>query len=411
MKHIGLIAEYNPFHNGHQYQINKIKSLFPEKKLVVVMSGDYVQRGEPAIYNKYLRTRCALEAGADVVLELPSRYAASSAEHFAFAGVLSLASTGIVDTLCFGAENPDLSIFQRLASLFNDEPEDYRRLLKQYLKSGASYPKARELSASSCFQDKSVEVFLRQPNNILGIEYIRAIHACGLKLTPVIIERTGNGHHDLSTQQNFCSASALRQEIQTVDATKQSCPHLHRWIPPHADEILSSSPYAKPLFLSDFYPLLQYALWQENSYDKYDEVSSEISNRLSSLAGYPADIQTMIEYLSVKNLTQARIQRALLNILLKRRKSDMPWHREKTEIAYLRLLGFRSTASFLLKDIQENGEVPIINKVANARKILPVSANRQFEHDLRCSALYRQVFHNKYGILMPTEYEHSVIII
>lgn len=411
MKHIGLIAEYNPFHNGHQYQINKIKSLFPEKKLVIVMSGDYVQRGEPAIYNKYLRTRCVLTAGADIVLELPSRYAASSAEHFAFAGVLSLAATGIVDTLCFGAENTDLSMFQNLASLFNDEPEDYRTQLKNHLKSGMSYPKARGLSAAACLKDNSVEAFLKQPNNILGIEYIRAIHACNLNLTPVIIERTGNGHHDLSTQEDFCSASALRKEIRTFDSSKQSLPDLHRWIPPYADEILSSSPYAKPLFLSDFYSFLQYALWQENSYEKYFEVSDEISNRLSALTGYPTDIHAMTEYLSGRNLTKARIQRALLNILLKRLKSDMSEQREKGYIAYLRLLGFRSTAAPLLKSIQDNGEIPIINKVANARKILTTSVNRQFEQDIQCSFLYRQAFYNKYGILMPTEYEHSVIII
>ncbi|MDE5863784.1 MAG: nucleotidyltransferase family protein [Lachnospiraceae bacterium] len=408
MKHIGLIAEYNPFHNGHQYQINKIKSLFPEKKLVIVMSGDYVQRGEPAIFNKYLRAHCALAAGADIILELPSRYAAASAEHFAFAGVLSLAAIGIIDTLCFGAESTDLSMFQNLASLFNDEPEDYRTQLKTHLKSGISYPKARGLSAAACLKNDSVETFLKQPNNILGIEYIRAIHACGLNLTPVIIERIGNGHHDLSTQADFCSASALRQEIQTFDSSKQSQPDLHRWIPPYADEILSSSPYAKPLFLSDFYPFLQYALWQESSYDKYDEVSSEISNRLSALTAYPADMHAMTEYLSGRNLTKTRIQRALLNILLKRSKRDMSKQRE---VAYLRLLGFRSTASPLLKSIQDNGEIPIINKVANARKILSVSANRQFEHDIQCSFLYRQAFYNKYGILMPTEYEHSVIII
>lgn len=404
MKHIGLIAEYNPFHNGHQYQINQIKKQFPDKSILVIMSGDYVQRGEPAVYNKYLRTQCALYAGADIVIELPSLFATASAEHFASAGILSLAATGIVDTLCFGAENTSLEAFQTLASLFTEEPEYYQQLLKSQLKNGLSYPKARSLAAAAYLQDDSYTTLLKQPNNILGIEYLKAIKRYHVDIQPVVIKRTGRGYHDLSITSPLCSASALRRELSTKN------PNLQQFMPAGVYNILTNTTTAMPLFLSDLYPFLQYALWQESDYRNYYEVTDELSNRLLNIHRYPSDIDKFIKQLSSKNLTETRIQRVLLNILLKHSNTDMNTAKKNEYISYLRLLGFRNTASPLLKTMKKSCMVPVINKVANAQKLLAPKSYIQFKQEINSSTLYQQAFYNKYGISLPSEYEHSVII-
>lgn len=404
MKHIGIIAEYNPFHNGHQYQLKKVRKLFPKKDILIVMSGDYVQRGEPAIFNKYLRTQCALQSGADIVFELPALFATASAEYFATASVLALSATGAVDTLCFGAESENIKAFQKIAGLFAEEPKDYQQLLKQYLKNGLSYPKARSQAAAIYLQDDTCSDLLKQPNNILGIEYIKAIQKYHLNITPVIIKRKGSGYHDLSTKHPMCSASALRKMLADGNTD------LHQFVPGPAWTAIEESPYGKPLFLSDFYPFLQYALWHNTSYDKYFEITKDLSNRLHSIQAYPPDIESLIEQLSGKNTTRTHLQRAFLNLILNRRSQSMEAAKSNNYISYIRLLGFRNSSTALLREMKTSCTVPIINKVANARKILSESTYTLFENDLHCSTLYQQTFFNKYQIQLPSEYEHSVII-
>lgn len=402
MKHIGIIAEYNPFHNGHQYQFIKIKEQFPDKKIIVLMSGDYVQRGEPAVFNKYLRAQCALRCGADIVLELPSRSAAASAEYFASAGVSALYKTGLVDTLCFGAEHDDLPAFCSIAAVLLEEPDSYRNTLQEQLRHGISYPKARSAAVCSCLKDENISQLLKQPNNILAIEYVKAVKRHNIPITPHIIKRSGSGYHDLSTDIPFCSASAIRQLLTDSGADIQ------QHIPKEAYSLLSDSPYAKPLFLSDFYIFLQYILWKKDSYEDYAEMTKELSNRLAQITLYPAQIQDLIEELSGKHITGTRVRRALLNILLNRKSSetDLDMH----EVSYLRLLGFRQSAEPLLKEMKNTCRLPVINKVADAGKILSASAYKQFQADIKNSQLYHQAFYNKYAISMPSEYEHSVII-
>jgi len=422
MNNIGIIAEYNPFHNGHQYQIQKVKSLFPNQNILIMMSGDFVQRGEPAIYNKYIRTKCALYAGADIVFELPSIFAAASAEHFACAAVLSFAATGVIDTLCFGAENDNYALFNRIADLLINEPSDYQNLLRQHLKAGLSYPKARAMAAGQYLQDDDCEAFLRQPNNILGVEYIKAIRKYHLDIKPCIIKRQGSGYHDMSLDHPFSSATALRkllntpsQNCVTGDSTSSgSCllpPEISNYMPAACFKLLSESKYARPLFLSDFYGFLQYALWQHNSgYREYFEVTDEISNRLSRLQQYPAHIDELLDYLSGKNYTNTRIKRALLNILLQNTKEDMIKAKNAGYTPYLRILGLRRHASPVLREIKQYGTIPLINKTADANKILSSNCFYCFQKDIRVSTLYKQAFHNKYGYSMPSEYQQSVII-
>ena len=417
MKHIGIITEYNPFHNGHYYQLQLLKKNFPEKKLVIIMSGDFVQRGEPAIFNKYLRTKCALSGGADLIFELPSLFATASAEHFASAAVLALASTGIIDTLCFGAEHDHLSAFHNIAKLLLEEPLDYQVLLKKYLKTGLSFPKARAVSVAEYLQDNLYETILREPNNILGIEYIKAIHRYHLDLTPFIIKRTGNGYHDTALNTNLCSATALRKLIGNTLSSDNpldspfEIANLSYYMPARCYHVLTESEYFKPLFSSDFYSFLQYALWQnKNKYTDFFEVTTEMSNSLSELLQYPETPEYLLQLLSCKNYTASRIRRALLNIMLNHTKNDFQSAKNNGYISYLRILGFQKNSSFLLKEMKSKCNLPVINKVADAKKILHPSSYSYFEKELQTSMLYKQAFFNRYGFCIPSEYEQSVII-
>ncbi len=402
MKQIGVIAEYNPFHNGHQYQINSIKAQFPDRKIIVVMSGDYVQRGEPAIFHKYLRAKCALTCGADIIFELPAPFAYASAEYFATAALSALYETGQVDTLCCGAEDNEPAVFSEIADLLLDEPESYRIVLKKQLKDGLSYPKARSKALAACLCDNQIIELLNHPNNILAIEYIKAVKKYKFPIDICIIKRQGAGYYDGNPDKPMCSAFAIRKMLAKGNTD------LHSVIPEKAVRQLENSPHAKPLFWEDFYPFLQYAIWDNSSYAHYFEMSASLSNRLKHFDLLPADLAQLNTALSGRHITNTRLNRTLLNLLLK--EPSISDSGQARFIPYLRLLGFKESAGFLLKEMKNTCRLPIINKVADAEYLLSEAGRERFQKDIQNNRLYRQVFYNKYGIPLPTEYEQTVII-
>lgn len=414
---IGLIAEYNPFHNGHYYQINSIRKLFPDKKILVIMSGDFVQRGEPAIFNKYLRAKCALVSGADILFELPPLFSTSSAEYFARAAVLSLARTNVIDTLCFGAENDELEIFKKIAQLLLEEPTSYKNSLKENLKNGYSFPKARANAIAQYFNHNKYTDFLSKPNNILGIEYIKTIYKYNLPIKPYIIKRKGSDYHQTSLTNTLSSALAIRNYLyQETHNTLNNSDSKHtltrNTMPKTCYNEIKKHEYNQPLFIDDFYPFIKYALWQENdSFEHYFEVTKELSNTLINMQNFPINCSELISELSNKNYTHTRIKRALFNILFKNTKENMATLEENNLISYLRLLGFKASSSNILKEINQESTLPMVNKVAHAKKMLNQQAYSYFKNDLKISQLYKQIYANKYQINMPTEYEQSVIII
>ena len=210
MKIVGLITEYNPFHNGHLYHIKESLRVTGADAAVVVMSGDYVQRGTPAIMPKRIRAEMALMCGAGAVFELPVCYATGSAELFALGAVSLLESLGIVDSICFGSECDDLPSMEQLAELLLEEPEAYQILLKDYLKQGMSFPRARQEAILSYTEDPRFAEILRNPNNILGIEYLKAIKKIGSRMEPYTIARRGAQYHDEELDSDYSSATAIR---------------------------------------------------------------------------------------------------------------------------------------------------------------------------------------------------------
>ena len=235
MKIVGLIAEYNPFHNGHEYHIQKAKEVTGADTVIVVMSGNFVQRGAPAIMPKHLRAKVALKSGASLVLELPVCFATGSAEYFAQGAVALLDSLGCVDALCFGSECGDIQPLTRIAEVLSDEPEEYRALLRASLKEGLPFPSARERALQDYLHDPALSRILASPNNTLGVEYIKALIRQDSTIRPYTILRKDSRYHadTLEPAGNFSSATAIRRlllfsgsSLRTVEDTPYDEPKL-----------------------------------------------------------------------------------------------------------------------------------------------------------------------------------------
>lgn len=401
MGHIGIIAEYNPFHNGHQYQINEIKKSFPDKKIVVIMSGNYVQRGEPAIFNKWLRTSMALSCGADLVIELPTMFSCASAEYFSRGAIITLAKTGIIDTLCFGSECEELSLLAHIAQILTDEPSIYRQTLLKELKNGHSYPVSRAMALQTFFPKKDILTILKKPNNILAIEYLKTILQFQIPIKPYLVKRSHDNYHSLDMSESICSASALRNGIKDRKV-------ISAYIPYNAYETYIDNPFNQPLFLQDLFPWMQYSLLEKKNHLRdYQDITKDIANRINNIEIMPNHVNDLISILSNKSLTQTRMKRCLLHTLLDMKQCDIPKCMEDYS-PYVRLLGF-NVHSTLPKELKDNCTIPIITKTANANKLLSHKQLAYFERQLQMDQLYCQAYMNKYDKILPNDYRQSVI--
>lgn len=382
MNVVGIIAEFNPFHEGHTYLIQKAKEETGSDLAVVIMNGDFVQRGEPAIFDKYKRTEAALKGGADMVLELPLRFGVSSAGDFALGGVMALSALGFVTHLAFGSECGELPPFLETSTILLKESGEFRQILSRCLRDGLSYPKARAHALEATAQ-VSPE-FLAQPNNILGIEYCLALKKLSSSLIPVTVARKGMGYHEIDNPDGerenvYPSATALRQ-------------HIHTENPPH-------------LTLEDFDSVIGYALLENSSLTKYKDISPDLAGRIQGLLPDVCSTEELITRCQTRAFTTGRIQRALIQCLL---------HVENTEpvMPYLRLLGLvdkkNGTGSLLS---QVPGSCQILSRLAADTKNLDPQALTLLRQDLLASDLYRQTWCRKYHVHLPGEYQHSPIVV
>lgn len=244
----GIIAEYNPFHNGHLYQLEKARNDTNADYLIVVMSGDFVQRGAPALIDKYTRAKMALENGADLVLELPVLWSTASAEYFAGAGIALLDRIGVTSAVCFGCETPDQAALLSLARFLAEEPSAYRSALNDALKKGMSYPAARAFAVQTSLSaplsgDPSIlasvtpelaETILASPNNILGLEYCKALFRRNSQIRPVPIARIGSGYHANNLDTSFASATGIRSYLNGLADFYSDLSALDAWMPKSA---------------------------------------------------------------------------------------------------------------------------------------------------------------------------------
>lgn len=404
MKTAGIIVEYNPLHNGHAWQLQKVKeTLGKDTAIVVVMSGPFTQRGEPAVLDKWTRARMALACGASLVLELPVPYATASAERFAFGGVQVLAATGITKTLVFGSEHGALPDLMDLASLLATETPAFKTALQGYLETGLSFAAARQLAVAAQLGDNQKAALLKSSNNILGIEYLKAILRLPAKkrLEPITFQRQGQGYLDPSPASHFASATAIRQVIASGrDNPAFLLQHLAHAMPPEALGILleAVAQHTGLVLHEDLaVPLLALLRTRkpEDLYP-YPGMGEGLAQRLHEFARRPEGqdngenrLSQLVESAMSRRLPRTRVQRALLNLLLNLTASDLEQFDAAGGPAYIRVLGFDKSGRYLLKLMRQKASLPLITRGSDFHEHLnDLNLQRQAQFDLAGTDLW-----------------------
>ena len=418
MKVAAIIAEYNPFHNGHKFHIEKTKELTGADYVIAIISGNYVQRGTPAIIDKYSRTEMALSCGVDLVIELPTCYATASAEYFAYGAVSILNQLGIVDYLCFGSECDDIETLHYIAKIFISNPPEFSKLLNSYLKKGNSFPKARHLALNDYLGkvDDNIDLdklnsVLASPNNILGIEYIKALLKLNSSIKPITILRQGEGYNsdNLPEDNEFSSASGIRNEITHSGL---GIDKLNKYMPSCCYDLFKENyKVTFPIHLDDFSQFAYFALQRENkvSLTNYVDIDQNIANKIINSRDNLNDLGYFIGSLKSKDITYSRLSRGILHIILGIKDSHMNMFINETP-EYARILGFRENSSELIKKIKKASNLSIITKLSLGQKKLSISGRNMLELDINSAHLYNKVVFWKYQTEISNEYKHGVII-
>ncbi|MEG0075141.1 MAG: nucleotidyltransferase [Eubacterium sp.] len=394
MQTLAIIAEYNPFHKGHAYHIQQSKKMIQPDCVFALMSGSVVQRGSFALVNKWLRTETALCSGVDLVCELPYAYAAQSAEYFADGALKILNHIGCCDALSFGSESGDLPLMQTCAEILNNETKAFKTELKIALNFGFSFPKARQLALSKLYDEKTAAC-LREPNNILGIEYLKALLRSKSTITPITIPRHGSGYHDEKTKKkSFASATALRQALKNKGADSFLNEQL-----PYPPELLLNELNNHNIRSNENYTLaIRNALMLKNpdTLTCYPYVSEGLEFKLKKALEYEGDVQAIINHLISKRMPESRIRRILMNLILDFKKEDLNRFNDREFIPYLRVLGFNKKGQCLLKKIKATSDMPIItNTGPNLNRLTP-DQKALFDFDVRATDLFNLYNEKKY---------------
>ena len=403
MKAVGLVTEYNPFHNGHLYHLNKAMELTGADISVAVMSGDFVQRGELAVLDKYTRASMALNSGVNLVVELPVNYAVSSAESFA-AGALKVLDYIKADSIAFGSESGNIERLSKLAHILCDNEDTLYKEISKYTANGISYAAARQKVVEK-LTDKDTAAMLTSSNNILAVEYLKAIIKNNYAIKPYTIKRQGDSYNDTDIMSDYASATALRGNLKADNISK--------YIPVKAGLILSSNTnYIYPDDITEalFTRLLDILF--ASSYDKnvfienvmkYPDVNKEIAGRLYKSAmdmitrtvphgagskdNEAFSFGSLCEHIKTKEVPLSRIKRALVRITLGLDKKHMEKYSNEP---YIRVLGFDKKGQEYLSNIRKTVEVPLITKTADYKEILL--------DDIHAANIYNMIVAGKYGV-------------
>ena len=407
-----VIAEYNPFHNGHAYQLKEIRRQTGADLILVMMSGDFVQRGAPSCVDKYARCRMALAAGADMVCELPVYGAIGSAEIFAESAVSLLNRLGCIDYLCFGAETIAPSLFDAIIPILSDEPDEYKAFLQAGLKTGMNFPAARSRALCSILGDAQCSDILNQPNNILAIEYMKALYKSGSSIRPFPIRRSGAGYHSTDTDVGFCSATAIRRQLSKNLFSPETVIRALD-VPDTSKAILQDYLADYPVLTrNDFSDILAaHLLDTRTSLTDYTDITPDLANRIDSFRYQFLSVEQFITLLSARNLTSTRIARCLFHIILDHRRSYLDTWRNHQYAGFLRILGFRKQSGAIWKFFQPSVRDQLITRTSQANDHLTGIGFDIYNADLHASRLYRQILKCRSQSFLPDITSEPVIIL
>lgn len=408
MKVVGLITEYNPFHFGHMYHVQKSKEITGADYCVVVMSGNYVQRGEPAIVDKWTRSKIALQSGIDAVIELPVHYATASAEFFALASISLLQSTGIVDSICFGSESGEVMELEKIADALNNPSPLFQSALEMPLKNGLRFPVARAMAIEQTMGLGSAQI-ISSPNNILGIEYIKALKRLNSDIKPYTIKRLGAAYHDSDAQQPIASATAIRKQLSSarnLDALEKLLPQAS-----YVELSRAITQFICPVFLNDFFPLLKYKLLTTTPAQLSNilDVTEGFENRIIHALQKAHSYTELLELLATKRYTNTKISRALLHILLDITKDRLNIFNNNGYAQYIRILGFQLKSQCLMQSIKKNSSIPLIVNVKDSIEKSTSLQKNMLLDEIRSTHIYNTVVCSKTGVLMKNDYTQPII--
>ncbi|MBL6466018.1 MAG: nucleotidyltransferase family protein [Peptostreptococcus stomatis] len=417
MKIGGIIAEYNPFHKGHSYQIEEFKRISSCSHLVVAMSGNFVQRGGPALVDKYARAQMALDKGVDLVIEIPSIFAGQTAEIFARGGLLSLNSLDCVDSFCFGSEDGNIDRLTSLADFIYDQADWIDQRVRDLMKGSLSYARAREEAIKEGFKDFDLGNILTESNNILGLEYLKEARRLGSPMEPVTIRRKGSSYNCEDLGGDLPSASAIRKTL--LGSTMEIKPGQEpagldnlgfRGLDQSLGMALDKSvlDIIKDLGNQGIGLMGEESFFQEISYivardkgklDGYFEVNGGLDKSIEKVVLTSASMEDTLENLTNKSHTRAKLRRALYNILLGIRRSDLDQVKLVKSLPYIRVLGMTERGRDILRMAKERSGIEIVTSPAKALDSDQYRENALYRQlldiDLRTSAIYYQKYHAK----------------
>lgn len=393
-KILGIITEYNPFHNGHLYHLKESKKQTNCQYSICVMSGNFTQRGSTSIIDKWSKAKMAIQNGVDLVIELPTLYAISSAENFAYGAIKVLDSLNIVTDISFGTESNNINLLDNISHLLLAEPEEFKALLNEELGKGVSFPKAREIACTKYLQKNSPENIslynniLSSPNNILGIEYLKALKKLNSKITPHIINRIESDHNSLDIKNNIVSSSAIRNII----SKNQNLEILKNLMPENSYNIFMENFKSGHIVpdISGFEKEIIYSLRQMSTQDisKLADVKEGLEYKIKDAANSCNNLDTFFDIVKSKRFTHTRLQRILLYSLLNITKEDMLLSKKITP--YIHVLGLNSNGRNLLSQISKAN--PELNIITSVKKFENTCTDINLKHILEKDILATNIY-------------------
>ena len=406
-KVIGIIAEYNPFHNGHLYHFKESLKVTDSSYSIAIISGNFTQRGSTSLVDKWAKTEMAIKNGIDLVIELPLLYSISSAENFAEGAIKILDSLKIVDYLSFGSESGNLSTLNMIVDVLNKEPKAYKNILSHELSKGLSFPRARENALLMYLNDiRRFSNVLSSPNNILGIEYLKALKKLKSPITPITIERYNAGYHDTTYNGNVASATAIRNIVKN-----NGWDILRKVVPENTFSILLENIKVGHIVpdLSVFEKQIIYNLRKMSIQEiaELPDVSEGLENAIKNTANSCNSVVEFLNIIKSKRYTNTRIQRILLYALLGITKKDMTLSKKSTP--YIRILGFNDKGKYLISEIAKAN--PKLEIITSVKKYMDTSNNKNskyiLEKDIWATNVYTIGY--EYDSWNNLDYTHKLI--
>lgn len=437
MKILGIITEYNPFHNGHLYHLYKARKITGADYVIAVMSGNFLQRGEPAIINKWSRTKMALNAGVDLIIELPFVFSTQDANGFAFGAVKLLDSLKSINYLCFGCETNNLNTLYSISNFLHIEPQEYKELIVYNCKSGYEFPKARSktvcdyhrifgIDGLEKISPSELSKLLKYPNNILALEYIKHLLNLKSKIKPVAIKRIKASYHQKNIKGKISSATSIRNEIlNNLNSPKTDLFVLN-------DKIKSTIPHSGfpvlekelkegrgPITLDSYRQYILATLRRMSLEDTscIHGVTEGLENRIKKSSLRSCNVEQLINSIKTRRYTRTKIQRIILHLMMNLSKEDVTIF-NKCGPLYVRVLGFSTKGKTLLRTIKKNSSIPLISKLSNfLRKTISEENNniqnrlvKMLDYDILATDIY--VLGNKKAEdrVARLDFTHKIVI-